>query len=151
MARRQEAQRPPTSGSEEARVQQDTLCFQLGFCDLSAKRGFTKQKSPETSHTFWLILLVFILTGVSCSPSHLSSMLPRRIQHLVWLLLKTRTSCSVGRTAPLAIKRTQRYLHPGFQSPSNPPHLSSHAPHSPGFHFKICPNASVICIVVSSV
>lgn len=77
----QKAARPPASiaGMEQARGQKDTLCFQLRFCDLSAKRGFTKRKPPEHSHTFWLIRLVFILTGISCLPSHFSSMLPGRI------------------------------------------------------------------------
>lgn len=76
---RQEARRPPASSSDEDRVPEHTLCFQLGFCDPPAKQGFTKQKPPEHSHTFWLILLVFVLTGISCLPSHLYSMLPGRI------------------------------------------------------------------------
>lgn len=76
---RQEARRPPASSSDEDRVPEHTLCFQLGSCDPPAKQGFTKQKPPENSHTFWLILLVFVLTGISCLPSHLYSMLPGRI------------------------------------------------------------------------
>lgn len=78
MARRQQGPQQ-AARVEEARGQKDTLCFQLRFCDLSAKRGFTKRKPPEHSHTFWLIRLVFILTGISCLPSHFSSMLPGRI------------------------------------------------------------------------
>lgn len=78
MARRQQGPQQ-AAGVEEARGQKDTLCFQLRSCDLSAKRGFTKRKPPEHSHTFWLICLVFILTGISCLPSHFSSMLPGRI------------------------------------------------------------------------
>lgn len=78
MARRQQGPQQ-AARVEEAPGQEDTLCFQLRFCDLSAKRGFTKRKPPEHSHTFWLIRLVFILTGISCLPSHFSSMLPGRI------------------------------------------------------------------------
>ena len=76
----QKAARPPASSASGGGTgAKDTLCFQLRFCDLSAKRGFTKRKPPEHSHTFWLIRLVFILTGISCLPSHFSSMLPGRI------------------------------------------------------------------------
>lgn len=78
MARRQQGPQQ-AARVQEAPGQEDTLCFQLRFCDLSAKRGFTKRKPPEHSHSFWLIRLVFILTGISCLPSHFSSMLPGRI------------------------------------------------------------------------
>lgn len=66
--------RVPVSSRTRDGCKRNTLCFQFGFCDLSAKQGFTKQKLPENPHTFWLILVVFLLTGISCLPSHSSSM-----------------------------------------------------------------------------
>lgn len=123
-------------GSREERAQGGTPRFQPGSCDLSAKQGFPKQKPPENSRTFWLILLVLLLTGISCWPSHFSSALPRRTEHLGWLLLKTRTSCSVGRTAPLAIKGQRSFAsripETDFGSVSALP-----PPRPQGFHFHI--------------
>lgn len=48
----------------------------------SCQTGGYKEKPREISHTFWLILLVFILTEISCSPSHLCSIC--RIDVSIW-------------------------------------------------------------------
>lgn len=45
-----ETARPPAARVEEAPGQEDTLCFQLRFCDLSAKRGLQVKTSRAFSY-----------------------------------------------------------------------------------------------------